>query len=427
MSKAAEQVLFTHIETAPITNARQTFLAELGRVLHTNGASSNQLERQLGDVSRALGERAQVLSTPTSLLIAFGQEPTTRTALLRVEPGAVDLSKLAELNEIATLVQTQQISARAGIRAVRRVDARPALWSNAMVWLAYVAASASAARFFNATMLEMVLSAGLGSVLGGLAMTLPRSTTTARLFEPLAAAGVALLSALAALVLPVSRDVLMLSGLIVLVPGFTVTVAVQELVTRNLVSGAARMFAAALVFLELGLGVFLGSGLVSGVFGEWTVAGRGAPMSSVSSEAVALGIAALAFGVLFQVRRQDLWALVVVGGATYFTARASGGVVGAEVSVLLASLVAAISARRLGDYIGAPPTVLLIPGIILLVPGSVGFRSVVSLLERDAVAGVQIGFSMMMLATSLVFGLLVADALDAHWVRRRTGEPENQA
>jgi uncharacterized membrane protein YjjB (DUF3815 family) len=52
-----------------------------------------------------------------------------------------------------------------------------------------------------------------------------------------------------------------------------------------------------------------------------------------------------------------------------------------------------------------------VPGILLLVPGSVGFRSLTSLLERQAVAGIETAFSMILTAMALVAGLLIAGVI----------------
>ena len=51
------------------------------------------------------------------------------------------------------------------------------------------------------------------------------------------------------------------------------------------------------------------------------------------------------------------------------------------------------------------------PGLLPLVPGSVGLRSLESLFARDTLAGVDTAFQMLMVAVSLVAGLLVANAL----------------
>jgi uncharacterized membrane protein YjjB (DUF3815 family) len=53
----------------------------------------------------------------------------------------------------------------------------------------------------------------------------------------------------------------------------------------------------------------------------------------------------------------------------------------------------------------------MVPGILFLVPGSVGFRSFASLLESDVVSGVETAFRMALVAIALVAGLLVANVV----------------
>jgi uncharacterized membrane protein YjjB (DUF3815 family) len=55
--------------------------------------------------------------------------------------------------------------------------------------------------------------------------------------------------------------------------------------------------------------------------------------------------------------------------------------------------------------------VTLVPGILLLVPGSVGFASFQALLERDVVSGVETAFRMLLTAIALAGGLLAANTL----------------
>ena len=55
-----------------------------------------------------------------------------------------------------------------------------------------------------------------------------------------------------------------------------------------------------------------------------------------------------------------------------------------------------------------PATVTLVPGLILLVPGSIGFRSVSAMLAQDALSGIQAAFAMTLVAIALVTGLLIS-------------------
>jgi uncharacterized membrane protein YjjB (DUF3815 family) len=56
-----------------------------------------------------------------------------------------------------------------------------------------------------------------------------------------------------------------------------------------------------------------------------------------------------------------------------------------------------------------PAAVPLVPGIILLVPGSIGFGSLSRFIERDVVSAIETAFNMGLVAVALVTGLLVAN------------------
>lgn len=66
--------------------------------------------------------------------------------------------------------------------------------------------------------------------------------------------------------------------------------------------------------------------------------------------------------------------------------------------------------RRPGGAIPSQPAPRGL-GLILLVPGSVGLRSVNALVAQDTLAGIQTAFTVGMVAISLVTGLLVANVL----------------
>jgi uncharacterized membrane protein YjjB (DUF3815 family) len=58
-----------------------------------------------------------------------------------------------------------------------------------------------------------------------------------------------------------------------------------------------------------------------------------------------------------------------------------------------------------------PSSIFQWPGIILLVPGSVGYRGMTSLLERDVVEGLDTAFLMITLALALVVGVFFGNIL----------------
>jgi uncharacterized membrane protein YjjB (DUF3815 family) len=84
-----------------------------------------------------------------------------------------------------------------------------------------------------------------------------------------------------------------------------------------------------------------------------------------------------------------------------------------------------VAATLWGRWRNRPQNVVLVPAILMLVPGSVGFRSLNSLLERNVIAGVQTAFAMVLAATALSAGLLVATSVAEG--RRRVRRPSGVA
>ncbi len=61
--------------------------------------------------------------------------------------------------------------------------------------------------------------------------------------------------------------------------------------------------------------------------------------------------------------------------------------------------------------VNRPALVPLVPGVLFLVPGSLGLRSVMGLLDDDTLRAVDTGFEMGIVAIALSTGLLVAGGL----------------
>ena len=82
-----------------------------------------------------------------------------------------------------------------------------------------------------------------------------------------------------------------------------------------------------------------------------------------------------------------------------------GNVVGAFSGAL-----AVASAGHLYAYLSGQPDILVkIPGLITLVPGSMGFRGIHALLEQDNIVGISLMTDMILIGAVLAVGLLLAD------------------
>jgi len=122
-------------------------------------------------------------------------------------------------------------------------------------------------------------------------------------------------------------------------------------------------------------------------------------------------VATLAFVVLFQADRRDVpWVMAGVAVA-FYGGRAGVRLLGPELGAFVGA--AAISAFGNGysRLLQRPASVPTVPGLLLLVPGSLGFHSVSSLMGKDALQGVEAAFAMSLVAVSLATGLLVGNVI----------------
>jgi uncharacterized membrane protein YjjP (DUF1212 family) len=382
----------------------------LGKALHRYGVDARRLENTLIQVSEKLGLEAQFFSTPTSILAAFGPHARERTSLVRVEPGDLDLEKLAQLHTIAAGIVDGTISptdASARVKAV--IDAKPRYKGFEMTACTGLAAG-SAAIFFAGGPLEVLISLGIGMVVGVISTTSVRRDGLARILEPLAATVASTLGVVAARFIPgVSAYVVTLAGIIALLPGLTITTAMTELATRHLASGTARLAGALVHLLGLGFGVALGTRLGT-LFSSTEPTPHVDTLWPLWALGLAVLVAGLAFLVLVRARPADAPWVVLSAFVAFTGSRAGAESLGPELGAFLGALLVAAGSNLYARVFDRPASVPLVPGILLLVPGSIGFRSVFSMLERDVVPAVDAAFKMIAVAIALVAGLLVANA-----------------
>lgn len=388
------------------------FVLQLARALHVHGYSAQRLEDVLGALSDRLGLVGhRFFSTPTSIMAAFGPEARQRTHLLRVEPGDVDLGKLAELEHVSLEVALGRLAPADGAAEVLRIVVAPPPYAPPLVTLAHGVLSGAVCQFLGGGVREIAIAALLGLGLGLFQEFALRHRRVNRVFEPLAAFLVSALAiAFANAAGPIAIFVTTLAGLIVLLPGLTLTTAITELATRNLASGTARLSGAFMTLLGIAFGVALGTRVATAAFGTPPALDAAAALPPWTG-ILALVLAPLASVVILRAVPKDAPWIVVVGVIGVLAGRLGAATLGVELGTFAGAFAVALASSAYERWRHRPAAVVLVPGILLLVPGSIGYRSISALMERDTIAGIERAFSMILTAVALVAGLLIAGVL----------------
>lgn len=385
----------------------EALLLRLARALHERGASAPRVEGTVESLATRLGVRAQVFSTPTALQMAFGPDHDQRAHLLRARPGEVELGKLDDLDRLIAELSSGPIEIVSARQRLEAIEATPSAHGRMSVVLAFAATAAAAACLLGGGPLDAVVGFLLASITGAMALLVPRVEGGAALFEPGAAFLVSALATVAASVVPIREGIVTMSALIVLIPGLTFTVAMSELAARHLASGTARLAGAMTTFLTMAFGVAVGRVLALRIVGEPSL--EPSPLLFPTFMPwIAVLVAAAAFVVLFAARWRQWPIIALVGAFGFATTSESAAIVGPELAAFLGALAVGLASNGYARVFRRSASVPLVPGLLLLVPGTIGFRSTTAFLASDVASGTDAAFDMAMTGTALVAGLLVA-------------------
>lgn len=389
------------------------YLLELGGTLLSYGCPTHRLEAVIRELAALEGFEADAFALPTGLFLSIrgpGLE-SGMVRLIRVKEWALDLQRLALVDRIFNDVLERRYTLAEARQRLEDVERARPPYPKLLQWLAAAGTAGATAIFFRGGWPEVLVAAFGGALLGMLAALLTRVPLALHLSDFLGGLIAAGLAVGATWLWPtMSREVLVLSVVILLVPGMALTTSLAELVHKNLVSGAARLMEAMMVFLS----ILFGIAAVIGVEQLLHLHAAHAPPrgdTGLLPQVVALLVASFGFCVLFSVPRRFL-ALAMISGAVGWIVTGLGTrYLPGSLSAFAAAVTVCLYANGVARVTQRPAQVFLLPGLVLLVPGSFGFLSLEAFLRGEFLGGAAKMFEMFLIAGAIVTGLLVANVI----------------
>lgn len=381
----------------------------MARELHRAGIATDAIEQTLSDLASSIGLEAQVFALPTHISISVGPDWDQRTVNMRLEPGRISLRKIALLNEIYDALRRGDIDYARAAQLVSEVDAR---WPGLSPWFevpALALIAVGVALILGGGPREIVVSALIGlctGLLGALSLNLP---LVARLFDVVAAfVATVIVGLFVRFVGPTNVYVSIVAGIVVLLPGYSLTLALHELANDFLVAGVARLGKVLSVLLALGVGAFLALAIMPWLLSTGNVQPHpvGAALWIVASICLAVGMS-----IELDARVRDFaW----VFGASFmalFTTHVLGGTSAHAVSAFLAAFIVGIVANLGARYLRVPQAIMLVPGLLVLVPGSLSYESVLFAFQANLNTALTLAANAVFAAIQLVAGLLLSQLI----------------
>lgn len=389
-------------------HAHRALLLRVATALHEAGAPSYRIEDTVAGLGARFGIETAVFAVPTGLTIGLGPLDDQQVRIIRTQPRGPSLERLRLVNDVVAAVAAGQIGVDAATCRLDAIFDRPGRWSAPWVLGAFALTGLGVGRLAGGSMPTVLASGVAGALVGAVVLLLGGSPRRAPLAELAAAFAAALVASLVAPFFGCDPVLVSVAAIIVLVPGLTVTIAMRELAVGHLTAGTARLMGAAKSFVALAFGVGMGEKIGSAIAGKVLVEHAPAAPEPVGL-ALAVGAAAIGLLVLLEEAPKMIgWflAAVFVGWGSI---RLVGPVSTPEGAAAIASFAVGLGGNLANRWKGLPAAILIVPGLIVLVPGALGLSGIRALIDDDPVAGLTIVVDAALIGGGLVAGLLVSN------------------
>ncbi len=397
-----------------MASARNTdpFLREIALALHISGAPAPDMERHISRLGAKLGLRVRAFALPTMFAFTVDEpDGRQRSRLLRLPPSDYNMTRLIALE--ALVEEFESVDSLPGARRrMREIMDTPPPWRGAAMIGSGFILSASVAPLFQGGATEMLCGGVVGAAFVVGLLTLSRWPRLGPAKPVLLCAGAAFLTQAMGVAFPQqSAFITVLSGVVILLPGFTITLALSELATQNLLAGSGRLAGAFILMLMMGAGVALGTSLGGAVL-PVPAAALAAPVP-VAGWIFWSAIAFFGVSLLGVLQAPLRYAPVIVGAclascALMYTANAAMGPIA---GAMLCAFAVSFAGRAYRRVSGKPAMLIQVPGLLTLVPGSVGFRGLHAMIDQNFIEGIRITTGMILTATALAVGILLANGI----------------
>jgi uncharacterized membrane protein YjjP (DUF1212 family) len=257
-------------------NAKQaTELAlEVGRILLQSGSATNRVEKMMLKVCAGFGyPNTESFVTPTGIFISLNDtEGDISTSIKRIENRRIDLGKITRVSRLVNCLEEQDcpegrtnMDARKFREELNQIDVEKT-WPTWLLSLCGGATSGFFCLLFGGAWMEFAIAVFIGIVVSYGMKFLSRLSINNFLLNALAAALIVFIAKLLDLYIPYVRlDNIIIGGIMLLVPGLSITNAIRDTMSGDLVSGTARGMEA----LFITVGVVAGSGSMLKIWALW--------------------------------------------------------------------------------------------------------------------------------------------------------------
>lgn len=379
------------------------FIMSTANALHRYGTSSDRIETASRLISNRLGLNGEFISTPTSLIANFDfDDQPEYTSMIRMAPGKINLEKLCSVDEIVDLVIEEKMNITEGKLALAEIIAKPAIYNHLLTNFALAGVAFSAAIFLKGSIFDAIFC-GITSLIISFCTQSIKEEKISTIVEGIIAFIVSF-SALSIhkLGVDIFPPVAILGSLLYYLPGLMLTMAMHELSSENLIAGTSRMTGALIILIKLAFGTYIGTQLSMYLFGPYNPPTPEA-MGSVF-QFLAIFLVAISFSIAFQAQKKNFVWIVIGCFISFYASSFAQDYIGLVPSAFIGGLIVGCGSNLFAIVFKRPAMVLSLPMIILLVPGSVGYKGLSFFFQDNPLIAISTIFQTVSIGMALVAG-----------------------
>ena len=226
-----------------------------GVILLENGAETYRVEETMSRICEQYGASVvDAFATPTILIVSFSYHDQLVHNIKRIHSRSVDLHKIHQINDLSRNIRANALSVEEltmRLRGIRNEKRYPFL-----VTLCFSGICTFGFAFFFHGSIHDAIAAFLIGLLIKLSVNLAEQIKLNSFFVNALGGAVAALSAMILTYLGLADhlDIVIISSIMLLVPGLAITNAIRDTVSGDLLSGLSRTVEAFLVAVAIAIG-----------------------------------------------------------------------------------------------------------------------------------------------------------------------------
>lgn len=356
------------------TPKKYQFIIELGKALHIYGIPGYKIQSYLSEVAKKQGIKGTFMDLPTWINYVFYEDEKSYNHIESIPPGTLNLGALSRIVEVTNNVIDNKVDSLSVTDELKSIYNETKKVNHTILTLAYAFAAAAFSLLIGTNWISLISAFLLGALVYFFVFLSTKSSYLETVLEALTSLVVTIIACLLYLIFPeFNIGITILSAIIIFIPGLAITTSLEEITSKSLVSGGAKLFDSLISLFKQFFGVLLGLSIMSSVI-DFKLLNHISEMPRWIMFC-AIPIFSIALLPIFQVRKKDMLLGIVTGISGFLLTVVFSGT-GLLLSTFIGTIAIVAISNLFSKITKSPKTVYLTQGIIMLVPGSKSFMGI---------------------------------------------------